>query len=127
GVKVVGEAEIVLPNPSTYLGLLDIYVNREIGDDGQVPDKSGEGTVYVAEEGIDRVMALKLFTYRSAEFLYAESKVGSLEPGKYADFIVLDKDYLSGPDADIKHNKVIMTVQADEVVYKDDAYMPGVK
>lgn len=127
GVKVVGEAEIVLPNPSTYMGLLDIYVNREIGDDGQVPDNSGEGTVYIAEEGIDRVMALKLFTYRSAEFLYAESKVGSLEPGKYADFIVVENDYLSGPDSDIKHNKVIMTVQADEVVYKDDAYTPGVR
>lgn len=122
GVKVVGEAEIVLPNPSTYLGLLDIYVNREIGSDGQVPSKAGEGTVYSLDEGVDRVVALKLFTHRSAEFLYAESMIGSLEPGKYADFIVVENDYLSGPDAEIKNNKVIMTVQADEIVYQDDAY-----
>jgi hypothetical protein len=127
GVNVVGEAEIVLPNPTTYIGLLDVYVNREIGDDGQVPAKAGEGTVYVPEEGIDRVEALKLFTYRSAEFLYAESKVGSLEPGKYADFVVVENDYLSGPDSEIKNNKVIMTVQADETVYKDDAYNPDVQ
>ena len=127
GVNVVGEAEIVLPNPRTYPGLLDIYVNREIGDDGQVPDVAGAGTVYGLDEGIDRVVALKLFTHKSAEFLYAESKVGSLEVGKYADFVVLDKDYLSGPDAEIKNNKVIMTVQADEIVYKDDAYVPGMK
>lgn len=127
GVKVVGEAEMVLPNPSTYLGLFDVYVNREIGDDGQVPDKAGEGTLYVPEEGVDRVVALKLFTYRSAEFLYAESKVGSLEPGKYADFIVVENDYLSGPDSEIKNNKVIMTVQADETVYQDDSFKPDVK
>lgn len=127
GVKVVGEAEIVLPDPKTYIGLLDVYVNREVGDDGEVPNKAGEGTVYVPSEGVDRVTALKLFTYRSAEFLYAESKVGSLEPGKYADFIVVDKDYLSGPDAEIKNNKVIMTVQADETVYQDEAYKPIVK
>jgi len=127
GVNVVGEGEIGLPNPSTYIGLLDVYVNREVGADGQVPDKAGEGTVYVPEEGVHRVEALKLFTYRSAEFLYAESKVGSLEPGKYADFVVVENDYLSGPDAEIKNNKVIMTVQADETVYKDDAYQPDIR
>lgn len=127
GVKVVGEAEIVLPNPSTYMGLLDVYVNREIGDDGQVPDTAGEGTVYVKEEGVDRVVALKLFTYRSAEFLYAESKVGSLEPGKFADFIVVENDYLAGPDTDIRKNKVVMTVQADETVYKDESYQPAIQ
>ncbi len=127
GVNVVGEAEIVLPNPSTYFGLLDIYVNREIGDDGQVPDVAGSGTVYGPDEAIDRVVALKLFTRKSAEFLYAESKVGSLEPGKYADFIVVEKDYLSGPDAEIKNNKVIMTVQAGETVYQDDEYQPAVR
>ncbi len=127
GVNVVGEAEIVLPNPRTYPGLLDIYVNREIGDDGQVPEVAGTGTVYGADEGIDRVVALKLFTHKSAEFLYAESMVGSLEVGKYADFVVLENDYLSGPDANIKDNKVIMTVQADEIVYQDNAYKPAIR
>jgi len=127
GVKVVGEAEIVMPNPGTYLNLLDVYVNREIAENGFAPGDAGEGRVYVKEEGIHRVEALKLFTYRSAEFLYAESKIGSLEPGKYADFVVLEKDYLSGPDADIKKNKVVMTVQADEIVYQDDAYDPGIR
>ncbi|MDH3350259.1 MAG: amidohydrolase family protein [Gammaproteobacteria bacterium] len=127
GVNVVGEAEIVLPNPRTYIGLLDIYVNREIGDDGQVPAAAGEGTVYGPDEAVDRVVALKLFTRKSAEFLYAESKVGSLEPGKFADFIVVENDYLSGPDSEIKNNKVIMTVLAGETVYQDDDYAPEVR
>lgn len=127
GVNVVGEAEIVLPNPKTYLGLLDIYVNREIGKDGQVPDAPGSGTVYGPDEAIDRVVALKLFTLKSAEFIYADSRVGSLEPGKYADFVVVENDYFSGPDTEIRNNKVIMTVQAGETVYQDDQYQPGVR
>jgi hypothetical protein len=39
---------------------------------------------------------------------------------------VVENDYLSGPDSEIKNNKVIMTVQADETVYQDDAYKPEV-
>jgi len=128
GVKVVGEAEIGHPTPETYFDLLDVYVNREIenGTDEErgPPAKAGEGTVYVPEEGIDRVVALKLFTYRSAEFLYAESKVGSLEVGKHADFIVIDKPYLSGEDTAIRDNKVVMTVLADETTYLDPEFSP---
>lgn len=127
GVNVVGEGEIVLPNPETYFDLFDVYVNREVGEDGQAPEKAGEGTVYLAEEGVDRVVALKLFTLRSAEFLYADSKVGSLEVGKYADFVVADKDYLSGPDSEVKDNKVIMTVLAGEIAYQDPEYHPQIR
>ncbi len=127
GVHVVGEAEIVLPNPETYFDLLDVYVNREVGEDGQAPEKAGEGTVYVAAEGVDRIVALKLFTLSSSEFLYADSKVGSLEVGKYADFVVADKDYLSGPDSEVKDNKVIMTVVAGEIAYQDPGYHPRIR
>ena len=124
GVKVVGEGERFSPTPETYFDLMDVYVNREIGSDGQVTNKYGEGEVYTPEEAVDRVVALKLFTYRSAEFLYAESKIGSLEVGKYADFIVTDKPFLSGPDTEIRDNKVVMTVLADEIRYKDPNYNP---
>jgi predicted amidohydrolase YtcJ len=127
GVKVVGEAEIGHPDPETYFDLFDVYVNREIGDDGRAPVNYGEGTIYGADEGVDRITALKLFTFRSAEFLYAESRVGSLEPGKYADFVVIEKDYLSGPDTEVKDNKVIMTVLAGEVEYQDQEYKPEVR
>ena len=67
---------------------------------------------------------MKLFTYRSAEFHYAENKIGSLEVGKYADFAVIDKDYLSGPDTEVRDNKVLMTVLAGETRYRDPQYNP---
>ena len=55
---------------------------------------------------------------------YAENKIGSLEVGKYADFAVIDKDFLSGPDTEIRDNKVLMTVLAGETRYKDADFNP---
>jgi predicted amidohydrolase YtcJ len=130
-VKVVGEFEIGNPNPETYYDILDVYVNREmeigVGTEATAPEKYGDGEVFVPEEGIDRVVALKLFTYRSAEFLYAETKIGSLEVGKLADFVVTDKPYLSGPDREIRDNKTILTVLAGERRYQDPDYNPVIR
>jgi hypothetical protein len=131
GVKVVGEFEIGNPNPETYYDILDVYVNREVeigaGTEATAPERYGDGEVFNPEEGVDRVVALKLFTYRSAEFLYAESKIGSLEVGKLADFVVTDKPYLSGPDREIRDNKTILTVLAGERRYQDPEYKPVVR
>jgi hypothetical protein len=128
GVKVVGEGEIGHPDPETYFDLMDVYVNREmeigLGTERTAPEKFGEGEIFVPEEGVDRVVAMKLFTIRSAEFHYAENKIGSLEVGKYADFAVIDKDYLSGPDTQVRDNKVLMTVLSGETRYKDSGYNP---
>ncbi len=128
GVMVVAESEIGAPNETTYFKQMDVFVNREISkgiDEGRpIPEKFGQGEVYQPEEGIDRVVSLKLHTYRSAEFHMAEEQIGSLEVGKYADFAVIDKDYLSGPDTEIRDNKVLMTVLSGETRYKDPAYNP---
>jgi predicted amidohydrolase YtcJ len=131
GVKVVGEFEMGRPDPETYYDILDVYVNREIevgaGTEATAPERYGEGEVYNPEEAVDRVVALKLFTYRAAEFLLAETKIGSLEVGKLADFVVVDKPYLSGPDREIRDNKTVMTVLAGQRAYKDPAYNPVVR
>ena len=128
GVMVVAESEIGDPDEKTYFKQLDVFVNREVEkgiDAGRtVPAKFGQGEVFQPEEGIDRVTSLKLHTYRSAEFHYAEELIGSLEIGKYADFAVIDKDYLSGPDTEIRDNKVLMTVLSGETRYKDPAFNP---
>jgi hypothetical protein len=131
GVNVVGEGLIGNATPETYFDIFDVHVNREISpgvDENRMPtEQYGDGIVYLPEEGVDRVVALKLFTYRSAEFLFGESRVGSLEVGKYADFIVTDKPYLSGPDIEIRDNKVVMTVTAGDVRYQDSEYQPVVQ
>ncbi|NIN36184.1 MAG: amidohydrolase family protein, partial [Gammaproteobacteria bacterium] len=59
------------------------------------------GEVIAPDEAVDRVVALKLVTIWSAFSMFSDHLTGSLEPGKYADFIVLDKDYFEGPDDEI--------------------------
>ena len=62
-----------------------------------------------------------------AEFNFAETLTGSLEVGKFADFIVIDKDFLDSkavPDDKIGDIKVLMTVISGAVVWTHDA-APG--
>jgi len=78
------------------------------------------GEVIAPNEAVDRVVALKLVTIWSAFSMFSDKLTGNLKPGKYADFIVLDKDYLSGPDDEIHDNKVIMTFINGELVWQEE-------
>ena len=77
------------------------------------------GEVIAPNEAVDRVVALKLVTIWSAFSMFSDHLTGSLEPGKYADFIVLDKDYFEGPDDEIHDNKVIKTFINGELVWEE--------
>lgn len=83
----------------------------------RVNDDTGE--VIAPDEAVGRVVALKLVTIWSAFSMYSDDMTGSLEPGKYADFIVLEKDYLSGPDDKINENRVLMTFINGDLVWQD--------
>lgn len=81
--------------------------------------RTAAGRTSTPEEGVDRVVALKMFTYSNAESMLAEDYIGSLEPGKFADFTVLLNNWLEGPDSELGNNKVIMTVVGGKVIYED--------
>ena len=65
---------------------------------------------YAPEEGTDLITQLKALTIWGGYYLLRENKIGSLERGKLADFVVLDKDVLTIPTDDIPSVKVLMTV-----------------
>ncbi len=72
------------------------------------------------KEKIDRVTSYKLHTIIPAEFNFSEMLTGSLEVGKFADFIVIDKDFLDPkavPNNKIGDIKVLMTVISGAVVW----------
>jgi len=69
------------------------------------------------EEGIDRVSALKMATTWASEYMMAEDTIGTLEPGKYADFAVLDKDFFTIPIDQIRDLKVVLTGLGGEIIY----------
>lgn len=61
------------------------------------------------EGGITREEAIRLYTINNAQVLFLEKECGSLEEGKRADFIVLDRDILKCPLDDLKSTEVLET------------------
>jgi predicted amidohydrolase YtcJ len=72
----------------------------------------------VLNQTITREEALIAHTRSNAPFLFQESNIGSLAPGKYADLLVLDRDYLKVPADQIKDIKPILTMVGGKSVYE---------
>ncbi len=79
--------------------------------------KAWDGKVYSPDQAIDRQTVLKVATIRGAEFVLREDLLGSLESGKWADFLVLDRDYLTVPEEDIENIRVLMTVLGGKTIH----------
>jgi len=71
----------------------------------------------VNRQTITREEALIAHTRSNAYFLFQEGNLGSLAPGKYADLLVLDRDYLAVPADEIKDIKPLMTMVGGKVVH----------
>ncbi len=80
-----------------------------------------DGQVYGPRERTDRIIQLKAHTRWGAYYLMRENLLGTLEPGKFADFMVLDRDFLAIPDDDIPNIQVLMTVVGGKTVHLGDA------
>ncbi len=82
-----------------------------------VTGKMLDGTK-VNEHTVTREQALIAHTRSNAYFLFMERQLGSIEPGKYADLVVLDHDYLTVPADRIRDLKPVMTMVGGKVVYE---------
>ena len=71
----------------------------------------------VNRQTISREEALIAHTRSNAIFLFQEGNLGSLAPGKYADLLVLDRDYLTVPDTEIKDIRPLVTMVGGQVVH----------
>jgi predicted amidohydrolase YtcJ len=75
------------------------------------------GGLKVMRQPIDREDALIAYTRKNAYFVFQEDNLGSIQAGKLADLVVLDRDYLTVPADQIKDIKPVMTVVGGKVVY----------
>jgi len=75
----------------------------------------------ILPQPVGREAALVAHTRSNAYLLFKEDDLGTLEAGKLADLVVLDRDYLTVPDVEIKDIEPVMTMVAGEVVFSSGA------
>lgn len=82
-----------------------------------VTRKTERGSVICPEEALTREEALRCYTINSAFASFEEETKGSIEVGKLADLVVIDRDYFECPAAEIKKIRSVLTMVGGEVVY----------
>jgi predicted amidohydrolase YtcJ len=75
------------------------------------------GGTKVIRQTIAREDALIAHTRKNAFFVFQESNLGSIQPGKLADLVVLDRDYLTIPEDQIKDIKPVITIVGGRIVH----------
>jgi predicted amidohydrolase YtcJ len=98
---------VELPNP--FLGLYAAVTRQNAAG------MPAEG--WYADQALTRAETLHSFTLDAAYAAHQEDRLGSLEPGKWADFIVVDRDYFEIPAAEIDDIKVLETWVGGRRVY----------
>ncbi|MDQ6759541.1 MAG: amidohydrolase [Acidobacteriota bacterium] len=83
-----------------------------------VSRKTWQGDVLHGEQRITRAEALKMHTIWAAYLQSQENAKGSLERGKLADMTVIDRDYLSCPEDQIKDITPMMTIVGGKIAYR---------
>lgn len=78
---------------------------------------SKTGEVIGEDQRIGMLDAIRMYTYNGAYASFEEDKKGSIEPGKFADLIVLSEDILSVDPENLKEVKVDMTMIDGEILY----------
>ena len=124
GIRVTFEASGTdFWNPIHTLVTRKVELRPQIG---MPPSEEEMGSVVILpEEGINRVNGLKMATTWASEYMMAEDTIGTLEPGKYADFAILEKDFFTIPENEIPNMQVIVTGLSGEIVYDRDQLASG--
>ena len=96
------------------------------GIHGCVTRRSSTGRPLAEEQAIPVLDAIKAYTVNGAYLENKEDEKGSIEPGKLADFVVLDRDITTVDPSEIIDARVLMTIVGGEVVYERDLLKPGI-
>ena len=86
---------------------LQVVINR----------KDVDGKVWGPQQRISRREALYTYTRWSSEYLLREDFLGSIEPKKAGDFVVLDRPYLTVPEDEIGRINPVLTVMGGKITF----------
>lgn len=115
--KVIDSGSIIVGGSDAPVEMVNPYHGLYAGVTRQSRDGQPPGGWYPAE-AMTREEVLKTFTIWAAYGLFEENIKGSLEAGKLADFVVIDRDYFKCPANEIKDIQALTTVLGGEVVYQ---------
>jgi predicted amidohydrolase YtcJ len=82
-----------------------------------VTRKTTQGVVITPEERLTREDALRMYTIWAAHLQQSDRERGSIEVGKLADLVVIDRDYLTCAEDDIRRIEPVTTIVEGRVVY----------
>jgi predicted amidohydrolase YtcJ len=99
-----------VPEPNPWLGLEGMLTR-------QYPGHPEYGQ-WKLDERIDVETAIQIFTRNGAVAMEREDETGTIEPGKSADFIVINHNLLEIPPQKIHETKVLLTVLKGHTVYE---------
>jgi predicted amidohydrolase YtcJ len=109
GTVIAGGSDFPVESPNPFFGLYSAVTRQD-----QVGHPRGG---WHREQAMTRIEALRAFTLDAAYAEHAEKTLGTLEPGKWADFILVDRDYFTIASRDIWKTRVLQTWVGGKRVY----------
>jgi predicted amidohydrolase YtcJ len=100
----------VTPFPARYGLWAAVARETLLGTHGRTP--------FGTKEGVDVRTALRAVTIWAARQMFLETKIGSIEAGKYADLAVWDRDPYQVPTDQLKDMRCVMTLFNGKIVYR---------
>lgn len=105
-------------DPMAYFYNLRVGVTRS----GDPQHPAGFGAEYRGRLNLDPLLSrsdvIRAITMNAAYQLRLERQLGSIEPGKYADLIVLDKNFMRAPLSQLAHTRVLLTMVGGKEVWR---------
>jgi predicted amidohydrolase YtcJ len=112
GAVIAAGSDFPVESHNPFLGLYAAVTRQD--DHSQPPGG------WHPEQRMTREEALRAYTLGAAYAAFEEKDKGSLQPGKLADFIVIDRDVMTCEPPDISGTRVLRTVIGGETVYAAD-------
>jgi hypothetical protein len=107
GIVAAGNSDFPVTSYSPFVQIYEAVVR-----------KTRTGQPVSPEEAISVMDAIRLYTWNGAYLGKEEDIKGSIEPGKLADMVVIDRDILTVPHEEIKDIKVLTTIVDGKIVHK---------